>query len=381
MSDGRQCTIIGAFVRGGEPAMKGGVVRKTRIVAAAFAGLSVGSAAAGAEYAWQVAGSYGQDDAAGIVDSSRSTLDGTYYPAPVDDTRGPYDLAPFLTRSSYVTVGTSWATEETMLPAWAWGTSPTILRFGELYSRYTSETSGWSVAGRYVWRESGWFAGGGVERGGTEESTSVRDVHSSGYRVVGGKYLGDATTLEVTVGTNRDRQDPDEVVCTAFARRCYGLVGADVHTDEAGVSIRHVGELWDRAYSVGADVRSSRSDHLLVSPRLLDPEGRPFAENPFTQSVYAVEEGGLLYSNETQVYNLSAAWYPTPALRVRLSYLAVREDYFSEIDADGVGLSAGWFFRRKLSAEFSFTRTRLEHGFGPDSRDSDTASIRLLGRF
>ena len=42
---------------------------------------------------------------------------------------------------------------------------------------------------------------------------------------------------------------------------------------------------------------------------------------------------------------------------------------------------SGWFFRRRLSAEFSSTRTRLEHAFGPDSRDSDTASIRLLGRF
>ncbi len=122
----------------------------------------------------------------------------------------------------------------------------------------------------------------------------MRDVHSSGYRVIGGKYLGDATTLEVTVETNRDRQDPDEVVCEAFARRCFGFVGTDAHTNEAGVSIRHVGELWGRAYSVGADLRSSRSDHLKVSPRLLDPGGRPFAENPSTERVYAVEEGGAV---------------------------------------------------------------------------------------
>ena len=209
----------------------------------------------------------------------------------------------------------------------------------------------------------------------------MRDVHSSGYRVVGGRYLGDATTLEVTVGTNRDRQDPDEVVCDTFARRCYGLAGADVHTDEAGVSVRHVGELWDRAWSVGADVRSSRSDHLLVSPRLLDPEGRPFAENPSAERVNTVEEGRLLYTDETRVYRLSGAWYPTPALRVRLSFLAVKEDDFAAIDADGVGLSAGWFFRRKLSAEFSFTRTRQSGVLAPEFRDSDTASIRLLGRF
>lgn len=359
--------------------MKAGMVRKTRIVAAVIAGLSVGSPAAGAEYAWQVAGSYGQDDAAGIVDSSRWTLGASYYPRPVDDTRGPYELAPFLTRSSYVTVGLSRAREKTVLLRGGYGTSPTIYRILELYSRYTTDTSEWSVAGRYVWRESGWFAGGGIDRGGTEESTSERDVHSSGYRVVGGKYLGDATTLEVTVETNRDRQDPDEVVCEAFAKRCYGLVGTDAHTDEAGISIRHVGELWDRAYSVGADVRWSRSDHLLVSPRLLDPEGRLFAENPSTERVYAVEEGELLYTDKTQLYNLSAAWYPTPALGVRLSYVKLTHDEFG--DADGIGLTAGWFFRRNLSAKVSFSRTRQGGALLPEFRDSDTASIRLLGRF
>ena len=359
--------------------MMAGLVRKARMVGGVCAGLAVGSAAAGAEYDWQVAGSYGQDDAAGIVDSSRWTLGGSYYPKPVDDTRGPYELAPFLTRSSYVTVGLSRASEETVSEGFIAGAPGFIYRIIELYSRYTAETSEWSVAGRYVWRESGWFAGGGVERGGTEESTSERDVQSSGYRVVGGKYLGDTTTLEVTVGTNRDRQDPDEVVCEAFARRCYGLVGTDAHTDEAGISIRHVGELWGRAWSVGADVRSSRSDYLLVRPRLLGPEGKPFAENPSTERVYAVEDGGLLYSDETYVYNLSAAWFPTPALGVRLSYVKFKQDEFG--DADGIALTVGWFLRRNVSAKVSFSRTRLDGALVPDLRDSDTASIRLLGRF
>ena len=127
---------------------------------------------------------------------------------------------------------------------------------------------------------------------GTVKTTSRACVFNVPARTCTGNYLGEATTLEVTAGTNRDRQDPDEVFCEAFAKRCYGLAGADVHTDEAGVSVRHVGELWDRAWSVGADVRLSRSDHLLVSPRLLDPEGRPFAENPSTERAHAVEEEG-----------------------------------------------------------------------------------------
>ena len=145
--------------------------------------------------------------------------------------------------------------------------------------------------------------------------------------------------------------------------------------------IRHVGELWGRAYSVGADVRSSRSDYRLVRPRLLDPEGRPFVENPSTERVFAVEDGGLLYSDETRVYNLSAEWFPTPALGVRLSFVKLEQDEFVDVDANGIGLTAGWFFRRNLSAKVSFARTRLEGALEPRFRDSDTASIRLLGRF
>jgi len=53
-------------------------MRMARTVAAVCAGLSVGSAATGMEYVWQVAGSYGEDDAAGVVDSSRWTLGATY---------------------------------------------------------------------------------------------------------------------------------------------------------------------------------------------------------------------------------------------------------------------------------------------------------------
>ena len=159
---------------------------------AVCAGLSVGSAAVRAEYAWQVAGSYGEDDAAGIVDSSRWTLGATYYPGPMDDTRGPYDLAPFLTRSSYVTVGLSRASENTvLLRGGRWGFSPGFFeRLVELYSRSTADTAESSVSGRYVWPESGWYVGGAAEVGGTEESPSERDVQSSAYRIVGGSVPG-----------------------------------------------------------------------------------------------------------------------------------------------------------------------------------------------
>ena len=261
-----------------------------------------------------------------------------------------------------------------------WGFSPGFVeRLVELYSRSTADTAESSVSGRYVWPESGWYVGGAAEGAVTEESPSERDVQSSAYRIVGGRYLGDTTTLDVTLGTSRERQDPDEVVCEAFARRCFGLGGSDTDTEEAAVSVRHVGKLWSTTYSVRAGVRSSRSDYRLIRPRLLDPQGRAITGFPSTGREFAVEDGELLYSDETRVYLLSAAWYPRPALGVQLSYLAVKQDEFG--DADGVGLSVGWFFRRNVSAKVSFTRTRLDAAFEPEFRNSDTASLRLLGRF
>jgi len=143
--------------------------------------------------------------------------------------------------------------------------------------------------------------------------------------------------------------------------------------------IRHVGELWGRGYSVGADVRSSRTEHRKVGPRLLDPEGRPITVNLPTRRVSAVEEGGLLYLNKAQLYNLSAAWFPTPALDVRLSYVRLKQDEFG--DADGIRLSAGWFFCRNLSAKISLSRTRQGEALDLRFRNSDSASVRLLGRF
>ena len=58
--------------------------------------------------------------------------------------------------------------------------------------------------------------------------------------------------------------------------------------------------------------------------------------------------------------------------------MKLKQDRFG--DADGIGLSAGWFFRRILSAKMSFSRTRLEGVLDRRYRDSDNASIRLLGR-
>ena len=63
-------------------------------------------AAVAAEYLWQVTGSYEDVDAETSVETNHSSIRATYYLPSADDQIGPYELAPFLNRSSYVAVGT-----------------------------------------------------------------------------------------------------------------------------------------------------------------------------------------------------------------------------------------------------------------------------------
>ena len=59
-----------------------------------------GSSASAEDFSWQVSGGYGESELAPFADTERTRLDATYYFDPVDDSRGPYALAPFLNRST-----------------------------------------------------------------------------------------------------------------------------------------------------------------------------------------------------------------------------------------------------------------------------------------
>ena len=345
---------------------------------AVCAGLLTGSSAAGAEFTWQLAGAHGQDDAAGIVESAHWTLSATYYASPVDDENGPYILAPFLNRSSYLAVGLWQARQENVLVGLHGGSPGFIRRLQELYGRSTTETLESSVSGRYVWAGSGWYVGGGAKRADTGERPSMRNMESSGYRVVAGKYLGGATTLDLTLGVSREMQEPDEVVCQVLSGSCFGFGGSDIDTEEAALSVRHVGALWGDTYSISAQVRSSRSDVGFIPARLLGLETLPVTAVP-TTGAGVVASGDPLYTEKHRAYFLSGEWFPLITLGVRLSYARVKQEMLP--DNEGAGLSGSWFFRRNVGAQVSFTRTRSDVPPEFQFRYSDSVTVRLLGRF
>ena len=250
--------------------------------------------------------------------------------------------------------------------------------WGNCTARSTTETLGSSISGRYVWAGSGWYVGGGAERADTDDRPSMRDMESSAYRVVAGKYLGGSTTLDLTLGASREMQEPEEVVCQVLSGSCFGFSGYDIDTEEAALSVRHVSTLWGDTWSLSGQVRSSRSEVGSIPARLLGLETHPGTAVPSTAT--GIAAGSVpLYTETNRVYFLSGEWFPSVTLGVRLSYAQVKQEMLP--GNEGVGLSGSWFFRRNVAAQASFTRTRSDLPSGFQFRYSDSATVRLLGRF
>ena len=375
--------------------------------------------AAVAEYSWQVSGSYEDIDAAVDVESSRSSVRATWYLSPVDDEVGPYELAPFLNRSSYVAVGTARMKlrEQLFFPAVArtglisGGTLPDDLIHQAALSRvipglggYPAEsgvdTYEYAVDGRYVWTATGWYAGAHARRSDADVLPDLLfrqttwDHDSTG--IFAGRYFGPRTTLELGLGSDTLSQEvrlnpfgiepefglprmPDFV---SFELRTV----TDTETENAQLSVRHVGNLGDSMFSLSASVRSSRSDTHLFAPV---PPGIFTATDPFDPTERGFIAGypetdfrpiEVFESERERQLSLSGALFPTQAIGVRLTLSTSDHDTFGS--SDRVGLSANWFFVRNAAVEIELIREgSASRRYFPGSPDTDSVAVRVLGRF
>ena len=226
------------------------------------------STAAGAEYSWQLAGSYRQDDAPRVVESDHSSLEATYYLSPVDDEAGPYELAPFLNRSSYVTVDVARSKLRQELVRAIVGADPStdgmlppdvLELFGDngfpgpadIPPEFGIDTSEYAVSGRYVWPGSGWYAGARAERGDIDQLPQVLSTdiaaEQEGSRLFAGKYFGSRTAVELGFRSMTQRQTTRSQT-TFFTGFPFGPVEIETQidsedeTDDVSLSVRHVGE-------------------------------------------------------------------------------------------------------------------------------------------
>ena len=376
------------------------------------------------EYSWQVAGRYEDREAGAAADSSGSSVRATWYPAAVDDEAGPYELAPFLNRSSYVTVAsTRLRHREQLFPALlpetfvSDGRRPddrsfvgAIGVFPPDYVAFPSESgidaSQYAVNGRYVWPGSGWYAGGHARRGDSEMLPdpffTQTDMGDEGAGLIAGRYFGPRTTLELGLGTERMSQElrasplpidpffgaigsPDRIVTPGVTRIVSFSVqtGFETETENARLSVRHVGHLGDSTFSLSASIRSSRSDTRisLPAPRdIFSPDdlfGIPDPVNIALGPQFETLEFTESYSE--RMYRLSGVLYPTQSLGVRLTFSNLNHDNAGSSDL--VGLSANWFFVRNAAVEVELTRTSSGNRYVVGLRDTDAVAVRLLGRF
>ncbi|WP_428101921.1 hypothetical protein [Candidatus Rariloculus sp.] len=359
--------------------------------------------AAGDEFSWQLAGAY-RDDDADTVQSDRSSLGATYHFSAVDEEAGPYELAPFLNRSSFVTVATTRASQREELPP------PTFLvdlpdsvmlpegviemleqaardALGKLPTETGTDTSEFSASGRYVWPATGWYAGGRIVQGDVEivPRTSFVDADGDerGTELFAGKYFGSRTSLELGL-----RSSSQTLSLRASSPGSSGAVsGAETETEDLRLAVRHVGEVGGLTWSVSASVNS-----IELETRTILPAGQPLFGGISTLPPTTPPPRGFVIgfdgaspspdlssSTRFRTHALSGTLFPTDALGVRLAYLRPGGD--ATPAGDLVSLSATWFFARRAAATIGWRRVTYDRPSGTRSRDMDSVFVELLGRF
>ncbi|HEY9181719.1 MAG TPA: putative porin [Gammaproteobacteria bacterium] len=338
------------------------------------------------DFSWQVSGGYGATELAPYADTERTVLDATYYFDPVDDSRGPYALAPFLNRSSRVTAGvvrekTTLTTLVATIGSPPPGT-PTAIDV-------TEDSTGYVFGGRYVWPRSGWYVGASYrnEEMDHEPSSSslLQDTTTDGYQLFGGRYLGESTTVDLGAGTT---EQTTELVITCITSLCLsGRTATHVDTEDWSIGTTHVRRGPRLSYAITgrfsrADVTPS-IDELVLAPPVGTFPLRP--TTPMTIAggvsvaaftpIAAPFSGPSPVEDERDVLSLGGELFPTDRLGVRIGFARAEGDY---IEDDTLDLGATWFFKPGIAIELVVARTETE--IGALERDIDRAEVRFLGR-
>lgn len=144
-------------------------------------------------------------------DTDVYSLFGSWYFAGLSDEKGPRARAAFVDRASALNIG--YARTDVSIAASVVSTDPGIPSFD---GSFKSDGDAYVIDARYVWRESGWFAGAGVASTNTTVTGFVDDsVDSTAWRLGVGKYLFETTTLALDVSqADEDGGDATNISAT-----------------------------------------------------------------------------------------------------------------------------------------------------------------------
>jgi hypothetical protein len=321
----------------------------------ALCALALGCAsAAHADFSWELAGLASQSErrenfesVVANFESDVVSLSGTYYLDAVADGSGPLALAAFLDPTTNVLVEVSGDEITTEIGAQA----------------FEVETKRYSVGGTYVFAQSKWYAGGRYSSGELDEpppqpppAAEWSDGDETEYRVVAGKYLGSgATRLELgfeqrTVETEQ-WADPCVIICSASAKNTYDVERLDV---------MHVGRFREATYALFGGI-SKEDARIRASLTVLSPGGPPLSET------FDAELGRF------DAYAIGAELYPVPSVGVRVGYRRATGPTSADVDTVDVGV--GWFFRRNIGLELTFSSEDPDFG-----ARTEQGSVRVIGR-
>jgi hypothetical protein len=335
----------------------------------AFIGYLASGRAHADEFSWELSGLVSESDAGPALETDFSALQATHFFDPVDDANGPYALALFFDPATRVSL--AFSHEKRTADANFVGPSPIVL------PDIVTKTDDYSVGGRYVFPGSKWYFGGSYTKSDIEDPGSLAqpDIDASGYGLLVGKYLGSATTLEVTFNTS-ERESEFPIVACLLLQPCTTLATgtSEERRDHASVNVFHVRRFRSMTYSLSGRIAESSGRVAIDTPSFTLP---PPSNFPVPATTLDVSIPRL------KSYSVGGELFPTVKLGVRIGYSRWDDDTPA---GDAYDVATTWFVRRDIGLQFVFSRHTIDDAAAviftdEDFQHADTATVRVIGRF
>jgi hypothetical protein len=331
------------------------------------------------ELSWELSALTSQAEHDPYLDADHTSVQATYYFQPVDDSNGPYELASFLNPATRVHAVLS--REKQTSAAFDGGPPPSVT----IPERVTT-TEQYSLGGRYLLRPSKWYFGGSYTASDVGNSPPLFVAEdASSYGLLAGKYLGAATTLEVTFDSSDFRSEREFVFCVTQGCVNAGTLTSETRRDRGSLNFLHVRRSRLMTYSLSARIAASSGNLTVHIPAVTLP-GLP-AVSPFLGPVGAVTLPSIteqISIPRLRSYSFAGQVFPTAKLGVRVGYSRWDDDTPAD---DAYNVATTWFVTRNVGVEFALSRQTIDDTQNAsvftdgDFRNLDTAAIGVTGRF
>jgi|GEM_PF-3145345 len=346
--------------------------------------IGTGSSAGAADYAWELSGLASQADLDPQLETDLSTVAATYHFAGVDDAKGPFALASFLDPETHMAA--SIARERQTLHAIA---VPGLPAFPDV----VTESDTYSVNGRYVLPAKKWYAGARYSQNDPDIAVSglFTDAEMHGASVFAGRYLGAATTLELTLDRAVTDTQGTGIACVVNLY-CAAIVPQSTHQtrDTVSLGVVHMRRFRSVTYTLTGSIVDSSGQVVIHTgsfqlpvPSPLLPPGVVLGPLPSVTVPARTTELGL---DRFLVYSVAGELFPTLKLGVKIGYThwddsnSLPHGYNDFNSPDyGYEVAATWFVSRNVGLRFALGRQHAH--FFEEGRDTDVASLQATGRF